>query len=75
MNGYQNMSRIQLEHLFTVSSKWVEKPVPLPRPRKSLASRKYLLSSRYKKLLYSTTKISSTEKGEFTRKKWYKMDH
>ena len=72
MNGYQNMSRIQLEHLFTVSSKWVEKPVPLPRPRKSLASRKsrkYLLSSRYKKLLYSTTKISSTEKGEFKRKK------
>ena len=34
----KNMSGIQFEHLFTVSSKCVEKPVPLPRPRKSLAS-------------------------------------
>ena len=72
MNGYQNMSRKQLEDLFTVFSTCVEKLVPLPRPQKPSASprfRKYLPSSRYKKLLYSITKISSADINEFERKK------
>ena len=39
----KNMSRIQFEHLFTVSSKCVEKPVPLhdlgnPWPHENLES-------------------------------------